>query len=160
MSKVNNDEVLWRSVFPDEVHSSPAEPLHLKSTAFNDRSKKISVDRAVIRVDPNLTKRDATCGIVSLDAKQVRDIGVFKRKINDGTAIEHFVDVIPDVIEPPEPPNPSHALIVTKPHNNHDGTFKKLKEALVRIASPRGWVLSPSAELGATNGAAPKVDGE
>jgi hypothetical protein len=59
----------------------------------------------------------------------------------------HIVDAIHRPIEEGnangEPPNDAHAQIESHPDLG-DARFKKLKEALVRIAERRGWLIAPS----------------
>ena len=145
--KVEDDEGLYRSV-PKECFSIADGPLRLSSTAFNDPSKKPSVDRAKLcGSDPAYTKKKPTDGVVSLTALSVRQIAdVVQNDKNGNLELAHSVDVIADPVKdnPVLPDNLAHALIVANPAFQSTGVFKKLKECLARIASLGGWLVEPS----------------
>jgi hypothetical protein len=48
-----------------------------------------------------------------------------------------------DVVHFPEQGNYSHSLVKTAPAVASDGAFKRLKEALARIAQSRDWAYRP-----------------
>jgi hypothetical protein len=79
--------------------------------------------------------------VVPLLAREVRAIAGIYTKDKKGENINpaHAVDGEHD----PLPENYAHALIVTAPHAATDGAFKRLKEALCRIAQPHGWSCPP-----------------
>jgi hypothetical protein len=92
---IPDEEVLYRRIAKDWIVPGSAEGRKvLSSQAFHDRKKEVSVDRASLTSPaaclagggPNI------CGIVSVTAKQVRELNL---------------DVTPD----PMPGNPAHALI-------------------------------------------------
>lgn len=134
MGDVLDHEWLHRCVRVGECQSiQPA--MRLSSTAFNDKSKKPSVDRAGLRAAEE-SKKDVSDGIVRVLAEKVRQIGI-PIKAPDPP---HFqVDVWGRAL----PENPAHAQIEPLP-NMTGSRFDKLKEALTRLAEKEGWVIEPT----------------
>ncbi|MFN0317421.1 MAG: hypothetical protein ACKVQA_20550 [Burkholderiales bacterium] len=115
--------------------------------AFNDPQKRPSVDRAILkyRLDPNLSRRDAEDGIVSLQAAAIRRLGPIAKLNEKGKATEdkYVVDVAAD----PVLGNCAHATVAMSPSTVGVGTFKRLKEGLARLATEAGWTVEPNATL-------------
>lgn len=115
--------------------------LRVSTTAFNDRDRKPSVDREIIRVIPALAKKSDTDGVLSLVVSDVRLISNVKTNDPKGRPVaEHSVDVTPDPIDG----NVSHCLIICRPALHNETVFKKLKEALARLAERGGWRVPPA----------------
>lgn len=150
--RVENDEILYRRVPPSGVHRVIAGKLELSSTAFNDPSNQPSVDRAgLCGSNPSHTKMSPHDGVVMLVALEVRRIELARSEPNAKPA-NYRVDVMPDPVLPGNdrglPSNLAHALIVADPTINSGSRFKKLKEALARLASNGGWLIEPTSPVG------------
>lgn len=144
---VSDKEELYRSVRKDinadEYRYDDGE-LVITSQAFRDSQREPSVDRAKLRdFDPNKSRIDKGDGVVSLIAKDVRQIGDVKSKTeNDET--KHAVDIKPD----PVSNNEAHALITVQPEffgsqSKQKKSFKLLRIALARLATENGWTIEP-----------------
>jgi hypothetical protein len=142
---VLDDETLYRSVRDDRLNfvcDGQGSLTRLSTTAFNDRGKEPSVDRATLRPSgPPSSRRSESDGVVSLVTLDVRAIRAVVTYDNKGKVVQSH-DV--DVHHAPEDDNYSHALVKTAPHAAADNTFKRLKEALCRLAEARGWAFPPS----------------
>lgn len=142
---VLDEEDLFRSVRDDPQcfgWDANRKALRLSHSSFNDPDKQPSVDRAGLQSSgPQATRFTETDGVVVMTASQVRAVRGLKTCDAKGKAL-HDHDV--DVHHAPEEHNYSHALIKTVPQAVSDGTFKRLKEALCRIAEGRGWAYPPS----------------
>ena len=150
--RVENDEILYRCVPPSGVHQVIAGKLELSSTAFNDPTNQPSVDRAgLCGNNPSHTKKSPHDGVVKLVACEVRRIELARSEPNAKPA-NYRVDVMPDPVLPGNdrglPSNLAHALIVADPTINSGSRFKKLKEALARLASNGGWLIEPTSPVG------------
>lgn len=141
---VLNEEDLYRSI-RDEPQlfgcDSRGALTRLSASAFNDRAKQPSVDRAAMRVggasESRKAQSDGVVTVVAADVRAIRGVATMDAK---GNVVQlHEVDLLHD----PEPDNHSHALVITAPHVASDGAFKRLKEALCRIAERRGWAFRP-----------------
>jgi hypothetical protein len=112
--------------------------------AFLDRAKRPSVDRAALRGDnPHLTRQSKDDGIASLIAGAVRAIGVIEKRDERGKVVsEHTVDVVAAPVDG----NEAHAEIILSPTVGGKA-FERLKEALARLATERGWRVVPGADL-------------
>jgi hypothetical protein len=128
LDHVHDDETLYHVVVDDPRNFKVVNgELKLSSTAFGDRERRPSVDRAYLRDnDPRNSQWDPSDCIVSLITHEVRSVVDVRPRA---------VDVIPDPIEnhPTLCDNLAHALIITKPAFDNDSQFKKLKKALTRI---------------------------
>ena len=153
---VSDDEELYRSVRADEeadeyYYDTETGNLVITSQAFRDREQEPSVDRAHLRNSyPAQSRIGESDGIVSLFAGEVREIGdIFTNDPRGNPITNHNVDVIwdpiPEVAEQPE--NPAHSLVVVEPEYLRSDTkgkaFSRLKKALARLATKRGWTLEP-----------------
>ena len=143
---VSDEEELYRNVrkeLDNEEYyfDENTGKLEIRGKAFLDPDKQPSVDRAKLRnFDPKESRIGKGDGIVSLFAKDVRQIGDVK---GDGNII-HAVDIKPDRTED----NEAHALITVQPeffgsNNKQNKTFKLLRIALARLATENGWTLEP-----------------
>lgn len=139
---VEDDEFLHRSVRQEWAVLVDGE-LRLSSQAFNDPSLKPSVDRARMRPAVE-SKRSPTDGICCLLTSEVRSITTV---MHQALMRPYEVDVKARPIEPDnergEPANPAHAQIEVEPEFESRSRFNKLKDALCRLASARGWTLQP-----------------
>ena len=148
--RVGDHEVLYRSVAHGLVSVGP-RGLQVSTAAFNDPGFKPSVDRADLRADPNECKREPTHGVLGLVAVHVRSIrGIANTNAEAGIDVpaNYFVDVIPRpiLLDNPKrlPHNPAHAQVETTPAMVSGSRFKKLKEALARMAERHGFVVTHS----------------
>lgn len=87
---------------------------------------------------------DAVLRLVALHVRGVDTVQI-KPPFSDA----YRVDVVPKPIgkDDPDgdPENPSHAQIESDPAVDNDTRFKKLKEALCRLAAETGtWAIAPS----------------
>jgi hypothetical protein len=134
MGDVSDDEWLHRRVRIGQCNRVQP-PKQLSSTAFNDKGKKPSVDRAALR-PATQTKIEANDGVVRLLTVAVRSIGI---PISAPNPPNFEVDVWARA----EPENAAHAQIEPVPNMN-GSRFEKLKEALARLAEEEDWVIEPT----------------
>lgn len=150
---VGDGEVLWRNVRPEEV-TYPDGQLKISATAFNDFKKQPSVDRKDLRNDPSETKKGPVDGVAQLVTSDVRAIviqvdpnakDVAKKTQN------HKIDVIArEILADPAnavDENLAHAQIEASPDYINDTRFKKLKDALCRLAQTQPWAIEPKTKL-------------
>lgn len=142
---VLDEELLYRAVrdLKDHYGCDPKGKLiHVGNSAFNDRERKPSVDRSVLCLEgPEASRFAPEDGIVTLGAGDVRGIsGVITNSKTGCLLYAHNVDVR----HVPVDENYAHAQIEAAPHASSDGAWKKLKEALCRIAAVRGWTCPPA----------------
>jgi hypothetical protein len=133
---VSNDELLYRRVLPVHIDCE-VQPPKLRSEAFFDRDKKISVDRAEIcGHDPTYTQEEPQNYVRCLRARKVREIDdVVTGDVRSGE-IQHNIDVVPY----PLTDNDAHAHIVGRPHVSSKGAFRKLRHSLLRLSSWTGGI--------------------
>ncbi len=146
---VSDEEELYRTVRgeqgADEYFYDETGRLVIASKAFLDRQKEPSVDRAKLRnFDPEQSRISEENGIVTLIAREVRQIGEVKTNDNEGRQVNHAVDVSAD----PTPENEAHARIVVVPNffgseSKKNEAFRLLRKALARLATRSGWTLEP-----------------
>lgn len=144
--QVANDESLYRSARKDDIVSADGKE-RISSSAFKDKGRKPSVDRACLRASPEETKLSPTDGIIELIASEVR--GITDIQINPQVDPPGFYDI--DVVHRPieadettgRPANHAHAQIEAAPHPDTDSRFKKVKEKLAFLANRRGWLIRP-----------------
>jgi hypothetical protein len=146
-SIIDDSEDLYRSVRADSnEYSYQSGKLLFSSTAFDDRSMKPSVDRSAIRTDPTEARRNPTDGIAKILTKDVRQCCSVPI-IKNGTPVgDHAVDAIHHPIEngPVEPDNLAHSQIECNPIIESGSRFRRLKEALAKLANAHGFVVSPT----------------
>jgi len=145
---VEDDEILHRSVPAAAVHWVSGG-WRLSSEAFNDRRMRPSVDRHHLRPDAVDSKRSENDGVAQLVAGEIRacDKVIHNADAAPGQQITYQLDVCPDPIADDNPeglaPNPAHAVIASHPAVASGSRFKKVKEALCRLAERRDWVIRP-----------------
>jgi hypothetical protein len=142
---VLNQEVLYRSVRDSDEHHGcdpKGQLLRLGNSAFNCPDRKPSVNRESLSSGgPEASRLTQADGIVMLLTEQVRSISAVVTNDKKGAPLlTHNVDVV----HAPVPENYAHAQIEADPRVSSDGAWKKLKEALCRIALLRGWVYPPA----------------
>jgi hypothetical protein len=138
MGDVADQEDLYRRVRKDAC-KTVGDSLKLSSTAFNDLSKQPSVDRVSMRASPQESQWEPTDGIALLLTEEVRAIVIPVTSAPRDKPAQFVVDVWARPLEE----NPAHAQIEATPEFTKS-RFDKLKEALVRLAEKRGWVIEPT----------------
>ncbi len=111
----------------------------VRSTAFFDRTKKISVDLAIKQCfNPRLSQNDPRDGVAKLITGDVRRIRIKDYKIK----------VLYDPIYDPAEKNEAHSLIVMESVGEKvgisDSAFRNLRRNLADIANEVGWALEPT----------------
>src|SRR5450759_3146279 len=111
--QVYNYEALYRSVRPDEYKTIGGRVI-ISASAFNDRERKPSVDRAWLDRDLKEIRKSPTDGITKLIAGEVRsssNVAIFDKK--GRKTGQYAVDVMhrPIIDCPGEPDNPAHCQI-------------------------------------------------
>lgn len=151
--RVEDDEQLYRRVpnLAPSVYSTEGGQLRFSSTAFNDRSKQPSVNRAKLQnFDPHRSRFTNMDGVIELNTAKIRAIGPIVQQNNSGSS-SHVVNVVPDPIHGEFSlaikANPAHALIVTQPPLTGPSAFKRFKESLAKIATDTGWCVEPGTSL-------------
>ena len=118
----------------------------LSHSVFNDPGREPSVDRAGLRqggpADSRKSDSDGVVPLVACDVRAIKSVVSYDEKKRPVS--HHFVNVEHD----PLPDNHSHALVKTAPQLAGDGAFKRLKEALCRIAEHHGWAFKPGSLRG------------
>lgn len=141
---VANHELLFRAVSDADEHHRIDENgfLLLGQSAFNDRERTPSVDRAELQGGgPQATRREDADGVVILQAAEIRSIcTVATCDAHQNILRQHNVDVR----HVPVLNNYSHGQVEAAPHVTSGGAWKKLKEALCRVAMKRGWAFKPA----------------
>jgi hypothetical protein len=144
---VDNDEVLYRRI-PSRLRFD--QPLYIlredgtikiSSMAFLSRDFRISVDRAKLHDNnPRETQENDDDGVVSLLAKDVRNIAGLIRKSDEGNNVQFKVEVEPV----PLSDNKAHAEIYAIPAFEYDSRkiFRKLCERLAQLAEHH-WEILP-----------------
>lgn len=130
---VDDDEVLWRRIYPDWIERDAAGGARPRSMAFLDRrSGEISVHRAHMTTETFVIRSHPTHGIAALKAKVPRELGYA---------------VVPDPIknETGVDDDPSHAVLVPP-----SGAGSKRVKALARqLAEAATLVREPVAATSA-----------
>lgn len=148
---VGDDEQVFRRVqecvgdqFCFRIENGKTVFLH---AAFNDPANNPSVDRAILKFkgDPHLSRRGSQDGVVSLQVAAIRLLGPIPKLNEKGkpSGVQYTIDVIAD----PALLNCSHSLVVMSPSASSKGTFRRLKDGLVRLANDAGWKVEPNSEL-------------
>ena len=144
--RVEDTEVLYRRVIFDPVcFEVVGDKIVVTSTAFNDRHKQPSVDRAKLcNAEPAYTQgADKRAGVVSLITEEVRSISL---QSGGETPQTYIVDVVADPVGPDHPhlvENPAHAEIRADPSISSKGVFQRLRRSLALLAQKRGWLILP-----------------
>lgn len=148
ITRIEDAEVLIRSIRADLPYSTEDGILRLPSTAFNDRNCKPSVDRVCMKVSPDDCKLKATDGLVCLIAGEVRALKWAQMdKSGKATGTNCEVDILHRPVDPNNPDglpeNPAHSQIESTLTLSRT-QFDKLKEKLARFAGKHGWLVQPS----------------
>lgn len=141
--RVGDDEKLFRRI-PCEMgyYTLKDGAVHLSSSAFSDRLKQTSVDRSCLcHGDPSHTQEDPRDGVAILVASEVREISA-KGKAFAGGEVKYVIDVVPD----PDYRNGNlaHAIIVPTPSYETPSVYKRVTQALARLAERRQWAIQPA----------------
>lgn len=111
--------------------------IRVSSSAFGDRNRRISVDRALLcESDPKHAQISSADGVVSLLAGEIRKDSVATFTKGGELSVVHLLDVEPA----PLVENLAHAEIVANPEIMTDSTFKRLCQLLARLAQ---WTIYP-----------------
>ena len=145
VTHVEDGEVVRRAVRDDPTHFGCDEHgvlTYLGQSAFNDRDKTPSVDRAsLLHAGPQAARRLESDGVVSLLTRDVRAIAGLVTNDHRGRP-QHSHGV--DVVHRPESDNYAHALVTTAPQITSGEVFKRLKESLCQLALRQGWSYPPA----------------
>lgn len=131
-------------------YHTDGDRVNFSQAAFNDPAQEPSLDRARLRPDPQLCRLSAEDGIVALQATAIRGVGPISKmagkkpaRDSQGRPISYDVDVVSD----PHFGNCSHAVVVAVPGSIGGSAFKRLKDALARLASDAGWTVEPNTPM-------------
>ena len=142
---VRHNETLYRGVLGEgEQYTCDDGEITIEARAFRDKEQQPSVNRAELtECDPALficlAHLDKRNGVVSLNAREIRDI-----KLE-----HHKVEIIPS----PDDDNRGHAKIIMIPRrqvskNKRKDEFDSLRDTLAEIATDNvnenGWTLPPT----------------
>lgn len=139
MDWVDDSEILYRRIpFGTSGYLPDAEgPIRLSKSAFSDRGRRISVDRALLTVQGAAsTQGDPRNGVVSLLTAKVRAEPV---RVMDSKGIHVASQHLLDVLAAPLEENPAHAEIVAVPELSK-AQFHKVQQRLTDLSS---WVVLP-----------------
>lgn len=130
--RVDDDEVLYRSVKRTLWKQKNDGEFYLSSQAFADRNRRPSVDRAELcGHDPSYTQFRPSDYVCSLVAEDVRAIAtVVKRDRKGVPQVRHNIDVEPV----PLSDNVAHAEIYAVPEISGGRLFERLLERLAYLA--------------------------
>ena len=94
---INNDEVLWRRLLPEWLHTEESGRIRAKSFAFTDRlSGELSVHIAALTTQAAVLAGRPNDRIAAIEAGYPRSLGFA-------------------IVHDPKPEDPSHALICPSP---------------------------------------------
>ena len=116
----------------------------VSSSAFNDRYRKPSVDRALLVHSAIDTLKEGGVAVLRLNCLEIRRITI---PVTDDALIkagrrEYGVDVLPrPKVDPPD--NLAHAQIESDPAFDSDSRFRKMKESLARLSARSSWAVEP-----------------
>jgi hypothetical protein len=143
MDEVADSEILYRRI-PFGIQAAvyysrqPDGTVRVSSSAFGDRTRRVSVDRALLcAFDPSHTQRTTEDGVVSLPVGEIRNNSVSTYTKGGEPSVIHLLDVEPA----PLVENQAHAEIVANPAIVTDSTFKRLCQLLARLAQ---WKIYPA----------------
>jgi hypothetical protein len=145
---VGDHEWLYRAIPSNGTgYRMTEEGLRISASAFADRQRRPSVDRSALRADPADARLGANDGVTRLLTHDVRRIGHIRVAPNDpASARVYTVDVVhrPTSIANGDPrDNPAHCQIECRPPFANDTHYRKLIEALAKLATHQGWVIPP-----------------
>lgn len=146
---VRDDEHLYRRIPADrKLYKQKADgTLEISSLAFSDRAYRVSVDRAILcNNDPKHTLGTESGGVVSLLAREIRNVDDLTRNDQKGNATQKFkIDIAPA----PLSDNPAHAEIYAIPaftDIDSKGAFHRLCRRLARLAESKQWAIAPDTQ--------------
>jgi hypothetical protein len=152
---IADDEWLYRLVRSHEYAVREGR-VFFSASAFNDRGFKPSVDRSALRHDPSVMKVEATDGVAKCLTETVRascrieiDGDAVTRAKGDPAKLAVIPMYFADAVHQPikrsetEAENLAHSQVECTPEMLSSSRFKKLKEALARIATQHGFVVAP-----------------
>jgi hypothetical protein len=118
----------------------------ISQSAFDDSEQKPSVDRSSIRTAMVDTKMSPTDGVIVVNTGDVRKSCKVPILDPKGKPIggEYNVDVKHRPIVAPDPENLAHCQIESSPMYTNSSRFKKVKEALARLANKKGFIILPT----------------
>ena len=141
---VEDVEVIFRSVPDNPIMfqtQSDGRP-HFSTSAFNDRERQPSVDRACLTngqpVSSRLTPESGVASLIVARARAIQTVRTLDSK--QCVVFSHQVDVV----HVPLVENYAHAQVQASPTPSTDTVFKRLKEALCRLADVGGWAHPPA----------------
>lgn len=149
--EVDNKELLYRAVRaigegPPQYHIEPNGKVRISASAFADKEREVSVDRAKLRNhNPSLSRKSETDGVLGLYADAIRKV-VFTHAEQP-----YRVNVRPDPIPADNPlglpENLAHALIYCEPPCGDKPFNRKLIVQLARLATEledSAWMIKPA----------------
>jgi hypothetical protein len=145
---VGDHEWLYRAIPSNgKGYRMTEEGLRISASAFADRQRRPSVDRSALRTDPADARIGANDGVTRLLTHDVRRIGHIPVAPNDpASARVYTVDVVhrpTSIANGDRRDNPAHCQIEASPSFASDNHFRKLIEALAKLATHQGWVIPP-----------------
>lgn len=155
LGRVDDDEKLFRRIPKLDpagvaLYSVVSGKVKFSSSAFNDRSMQPSVDREGLRSgSAEGIRRSVDDGVATLRARAVRTLRPpiqSQPPKQPGQPKPALVTHATDVVARPLKLNCAHAEVHTDPAVTK-AAFKRLKEALVRIAESSGWHVAPGTAL-------------
>ncbi|WP_154048383.1 hypothetical protein [Thiomonas intermedia] len=152
-TRVDDEENLYRSIRPSSKEYCIKDgELVFSHMAFNDAGEKPSVDRSSMRNNPSESKKgpdDGVVGILTANVRAVQSIKINPNSTPDDNK-RYAVDAIhrPIVGDPSQPDNLAHCQIEVAPEFQVKSHFRKLKEALARLATSSGFMIEPIEKQG------------
>ena len=143
--RVKDEETLFRRVLSGKnLYTVQSGKLRLSSQAFADRKREPSVVRAALcNNDPSWAQQDDHDGVVSLVAIDVRQISVSGLHKEKAPTVQKEIQYNIDVVPRPLEANQAHAVICPTPPYRTNSVFRRVREALVLLASRRNWTIPP-----------------
>lgn len=139
-TRIDDSEFLYRAVRADsDEFAYVGSDVRISASAFNDRSCKPSVDRSALRPNAADAKKSSDDRVVKLLTKEVRSIAGVRVTADKTDLREHEVDALHRPITE-DPSNLAHSQIECSPDFINPSRFRKLKEALARLATKSGFV--------------------
>lgn len=147
-SGVADQEWLYRSIRPGSTeYRVTGDGLKISPSAFDDRHHRPSVDRSALRIRPIEARLGAGDGVTRILTGDVRRIGNIRVDPNDPTSARYYsVDVVyrpTSIAQGDFRDNPAHCRIEANPHAERPNHYRKIREALARLATEQGWVVVP-----------------
>jgi len=143
ITPVSDDETVFRAIADESqlFAIDAAGNLRLSGSAFNDRRKEPSVDRASMVEGAIASRKSESDGVVCLVTGEVRSVkSVVTLDAKQRPICEHQVDVVHDPVEN----NSAHSVVRTAPTAASESAFRRLKEALCLLANKAGWMYPPA----------------